>query len=127
MRLFAGQHRLVAAVATFFASGVLHEFIWSVMFSTHGCDTTKYESCFTYVPGKSFAFFAWNGFIIILEYMVGSTVMFQWMKRTFPSPVKTALVILTALPLGHLFTGDWIESGYFSHYAMAVPIIAKLK
>jgi len=130
-RTFIGQRKFVAVMATFLASGILHEFIWSVMFLTHGCDDAsddeKHISCFKYLPGKSFAFFAWNGIIIIFEHMVGGWLIFQRMKRTLPLPLKTALVILTALPLGHLFTGDWIESGYFSHYAMALPIVVRLK
>lgn len=125
----AGQHRFVAVAATFIASGLIHEYVWSVMFYVH--DHEKDEdrgcsSCFIYVPGKAAAFFVWNGIVIILEHLVGGSFFFQWARVTFPSPIKTTLVILTALPLGHLFTGDWIESDYFRHYAMGLPIIVKL-
>jgi len=68
-------------------------------------------------------FFGWNAVLILLEYSVGGLSIFQWMKKNLPQFVITALVILTALPLAHLFTGDWIKGGYFDAVRLAEPII----
>eukprot|EP00814_Leptocylindrus_danicus_P021101 CAMPEP_0116007558 /NCGR_PEP_ID=MMETSP0321-20121206/2366_1 /TAXON_ID=163516 /ORGANISM="Leptocylindrus danicus var. danicus, Strain B650" /LENGTH=129 /DNA_ID=CAMNT_0003476267 /DNA_START=511 /DNA_END=900 /DNA_ORIENTATION=+ len=128
MRL-AGQHRFVAIATTFIVSGLVHEYVWSVMFYVHNHEKDEdggCSSCFTYATGKVSLFFIWNGIVIVLEQIFGGSFIFQWLRVVLPSTMKTALVILTALPLAHLFTGDWTESNYFKHYAIGMPIIVKL-
>jgi hypothetical protein len=49
--------------------------------------------------------------------------MFQWIRKTLPTVVVSTLVVLTALPIGHLFLGEWIKYGYFGSVAFAEPIV----
>ena len=100
-------------VATFGVSGIIHEYVNFVMF-----------------PGKSYQFkwkqmlfFGWNGLLIALEYTIGHWTVFRWMSQRFPPMLVTALVISLALPLAHLFTGDWIEHGYFDAVYLAEPVV----
>ena len=71
----------------------------------------------------SLVFFGWNGGVIELEYYGGHWVIFQWMSQTLPQIVSTMLVLCAALPLAHLFTGDWIRHGYFDAVYLAEPIL----
>mmetsp|Transcript_13466 Transcript_13466/g.27484 ORF Transcript_13466/g.27484 Transcript_13466/m.27484 type:complete len:412 (+) Transcript_13466:135-1370(+) len=113
--------RTLAVVAAFIASGLLHEYVWSFIFFQH-------DDVETFTPGygKSMLFFAWNGIVMVLENLISHWPIFQMMKSTLPTPVITHLVLLLALPVGHLFTGDLIEGGYFSDFAVALPLIVRL-
>eukprot|EP00593_Proboscia_inermis_P014635 CAMPEP_0171326040 /NCGR_PEP_ID=MMETSP0816-20121228/117192_1 /TAXON_ID=420281 /ORGANISM="Proboscia inermis, Strain CCAP1064/1" /LENGTH=75 /DNA_ID=CAMNT_0011825381 /DNA_START=450 /DNA_END=677 /DNA_ORIENTATION=+ len=68
-------------------------------------------------------FFGWNGILVGLEYLIGHWTIFQWMSQTLPPIVLTALVLCSALPLAHLFTGYWIKHGYFDAIYLAEPIV----
>ena len=114
--------RAVAIGATFFVSGLLHEYVWSFIFFQHD-DVER----FTPGYGKSMVFFAYNGLIMCIENLIAHWPVFQIVKSTLPKTVITHLVLLTALPCGHLFTGDLIKGGYFADFAVALPLIVKLK
>jgi len=64
---------------------------------------------------------------MLTEHFVGGWRICSWMKRNFPVPVKSALVVLTALPMAHLFTGDLIEGGFFYDFQVGLPLIVKMK
>mmetsp|Transcript_30361 Transcript_30361/g.66745 ORF Transcript_30361/g.66745 Transcript_30361/m.66745 type:complete len:430 (-) Transcript_30361:180-1469(-) len=121
----------VAVVATFLASGLIHEYVWAILFYVHEHQkdpaTGVCSTCFEPKYGKNLFFFSWNGVVIALESVVGGWWLFQWMKHNLPGPVVTALVVMTALPFGHLFTGDWIAGGYFTHFQLGFPIVVKLR
>jgi membrane associated rhomboid family serine protease len=105
----------MAAMATFLASGIIHEYVWYLLFYTsiHQDDV--------HVPpfGKQLLFFGWNGILLVMEYAV------RWEKlvSAIPKPIVTLLVVLMALPVGHLFTGDMLKGGYFSSLQLALPIL----
>lgn len=109
--------RSVAVLATFLVSGLLHEYVNIVLLSEVR-DSIEW---------KNMIFFLWNGMIIYCEAKIGHWFIFQWMNRSLPSILITSLVILTALPLGHLFTGEYIAGGYFDHITVANPFIVKLE
>jgi len=71
-------------------------------------------------------FFGWNGLLLVFEYAVGEK---SWnsLVASFPKPVVTLLVVLMALPVGHLFTGDMIMGGYFQTLQLALPILTVTK
>ena len=108
----------VASLATFVGSGLLHEYVWSFYFWRD-----------TYRPqhGKLLLFFLWTGVVMLMEHFVGGWRICSWMKRNFPVPVKSALVVLTALPMAYLFTGDLIEGGFFYDFQVGLPLIVKMK
>ena len=105
--------RSLAVVATFLVSGVIHEYVNIVLFSDKDVQ----------FKWKQMIFFGWNGVLILLEYLVGHWNVFRWLSKNIPQLFITALVILSALPLAHLFTGDWIKGGYFDDVLFAEPVI----
>jgi hypothetical protein len=48
-------------------------------------------------------------------------------ETNFPVPVKSALVVFTALPMAHLFTGNLMEGGFFHDFQVGIPLIVKMK
>jgi hypothetical protein len=125
--------KLLAVVATFVVSGIIHEYVNYVMFTGQGSSTNNnnesnnddemIEAASYKCTWKQMLFFGWNGVLIILEYCIGHWAIFRWMSRTLPPIVVTALVLCCALPLVHLFTGDWIKHGYFDAVYLAEPIV----
>ena len=99
----------IAVLASFVASGLLHEYV--IWFFFRG--TTSVPS-----HGKNMLFFGWNAVLIIMESLTGRSKILMWMGGRFPRLLVSILVVLTALPLGHLFLSDWIEIGYFRHYEL---------
>jgi len=116
--------KIWAVLSTFVVSGIIHEYVNYVMFfgkwGSNNEDTTLTSYEFRW---KQMIFFGWNGILILLEYTIGQWEIFQWLSRNLPPIVTTLLVLCCALPLAHLFTGDWIKGGYFDSVFMAEPII----
>ena len=98
-----GFSKGIAALATFVASGLLHEYVLTalafkgVLLDDHSAYTPRY--------GYHLAFFVWNGLILILEGIFCKHPIIQWIKKTLPMPVIVAMVLMTVLPIGHWFTG----------------------
>lgn len=103
-------------MATFLASGLIHEYVWCLLFYVNIHQTDAYVPPF----GKQLLFFGWNGILLILEYAVG----WETLVSTVPKPAVTLLVVLMALPVGHLFTGDMLKGGYFMSLQLAFPMLS---
>mmetsp|Transcript_4619 Transcript_4619/g.9732 ORF Transcript_4619/g.9732 Transcript_4619/m.9732 type:complete len:464 (+) Transcript_4619:49-1440(+) len=120
--------KLLAVVATFVVSGIIHEYVNYVLFSGkyngngHGITMNDEDASYK-ITWKQMLFFGWNGILVSLEYCIGHWKIFQWMSRSLPPIVVTALVVCSALPLAHLFTGDWIKHGFFDAVHIGTPII----
>ena len=130
--------KLLAVVATFVVSGIIHEYVNYAMFTGQGSSnhdsfndhemleasaaSAAVEETYEFT-WKQMLFFGWNGVLILLEYCIGHWAIFRWMSRTLPPIVVTALVLCCALPLAHFFTGDWIKHGYFDAVLLAEPIV----
>ncbi|GMH70274.1 hypothetical protein TrLO_g1624 [Triparma laevis f. longispina] len=101
-------------LAVFAASAALHEYYFYLILMNN-------EKA-TYVPGKVSIFFLWNGILCALEPHVISIY-----KRTKLPPIPrefvTAITVLSALPLGGLFTDDWREGGIFNDVVVLAPTI----
>lgn len=120
----------LASLAAFVASGIYHEYVWQLIFFwttaqlaegyEEGSDCCRSCYCNAWV-GKQFVFFGWNGVLIVLEYLVGDQVG-KWTQRV-PSFLKSHLVVLLSLPVGHLFTADVTEGGYFYHLQHLTPLL----
>mmetsp|Transcript_5815 Transcript_5815/g.11388 ORF Transcript_5815/g.11388 Transcript_5815/m.11388 type:complete len:424 (+) Transcript_5815:32-1303(+) len=121
--------KTIAALAAFIASGALHEYILvllSLPVLVDGGASSKY-STFTPVYGKQFCFFAWNGMLMVLEYIA---LQFSMPKALnipkLPNILRSLLVVLMALPVAHWFTDEYVKSGIFSHFVVGFPMIVKL-
>lgn len=107
----------ISILATFFVSGILHEYVNYVLFSSSAASVFKL---------KNILFFSWNGVLILAEHATAKWKIVNSLSVHLPQFVKSSLVLLTALPLAHLFTGDWIEAGYFDHISLCVPSIIRI-
>jgi hypothetical protein len=110
--------RNLATMATFLASGLAHEYTWAVMFYPSSHEQEKCMAPF----GKTLLFFGWNGILLILEHWLGRN---RWNAIVKPMPriLVSLLVVMTALPVGHLFTGDFRFGGYFDSLVTAWPMV----
>lgn len=62
--------------------------------------------------------------MISLETLIGHWAIFQWMKRTMPSSIRTIMVVLLALPVAHWFLDPYARSDFFTDDAqVALPMI----
>lgn len=118
VRMSTGSRNL-ATIATFLASGVAHEYVWFVTFHQNSHEQEKYIPMF----GKSLLFFGWNGILLVVEHWVGRE---RWNVAVEPMPrfLVSLSVVMFALPVGHLFTGDFRHGGYFESLATTWPLVA---
>jgi Membrane bound O-acyl transferase family len=102
---------------TFVASGLAHEYTWLVLFFKNSHEPNKYMPPF----GKQFLFFGWNGCLLLIEQLTGRM---RWKKvaGAIPKRIVGILVVMTALPIGHLFTGDIIRGGFFTSLIPMFPL-----
>jgi len=105
--------RILSVLTAFFLSGIIHEYVNLVLY---------YEKGIAF-EWKQVLFFGWNGILILLEYCLSSFPLFQWIGKNFPPIIISILVISSALPLAHLFLGDYIKFGYFDAVFMAEPVV----
>ena len=115
--------RIVGVISTFVVSGIIHEYVNFVMFNDYDSSSSSSDIVVYRFTWKQILFFGWNGVLITLEYCIGHWAIFKWMSQNLPQIVLTAFVLCSALPLAHLFTGDWIRHGYFDAVYLAEPII----
>ena len=104
---------LMGVIAAFVMSGIIHEYVNLVIFSRTGIE----------FKWKYMIFFGYNAFLLFVEYTFGSLEIVQKIISKIPKPLITALVLSMALPIAHLFTGDWIVHGYFDAVMYAEPTI----
>jgi hypothetical protein len=120
-----GRHG--AALGTFFMSGLLHEFLLLLCTRRGG---TRYNnpSGLPYQPkyGNQFLFFAWNGLVLLGERGVEGWSIIHLCRKYMPKPIRTLLVLLTVLPIAHLFTDEYVENCFLGDAAFAFPRITYL-
>ena len=122
-------NRTLASFCAFVMSGLLHEYVWIVLFmktSSQAAETAMMglccDSCYcdTWV-GKQLLFFGWNGVLMTIEYMVGHKL--DSYTSWIPPIIRSHLVVLLALPTGHLFTADITNANYFLGLQSALPFL----
>ena len=106
----ASYSRNLAAFGTFVVSGIIHEYMLWVMSFRRGPPNNPQGVPYVPVVGNQFLFFLWNGIVLVLERWWTGHQVLQWMQRHLPKPVRTALVLLTVLPIAHLFADEYIRS-----------------
>lgn len=74
-------------------------------------------------------FFVYNGVLLVCERLLetssDSFFLKRWVKALskLPRPIRTTLVLLLVLPIGHWFTDEYIQSSFFDDTIHAFPII----
>ena len=120
----------VAILVSFIMSGLIHDYVWAVIFYHHGhqrdAETGICHGCFKATTLKLTAFFLWNGVILLLEKPLAKLPPFTWCSAHLPRPLLSTLVLLTALPVSHWYMGDWAVGGYFNDFTIALWHVRKL-
>lgn len=110
----------VAAMTTFAASGLLHEYLIVVMLHN---GTSEYLT----MAFSQLSFFIWNGVVLGIENLLrGNKSLAQVSKRLPHGPVRSFLVVLTVLPLVHLFTEIFVDNGFYNAFGRGFPKIIRL-
>ena len=110
----------MAAMATFIGSGLLHEYLIVVMLRDR---TSDYKN----MAFSQLAFFMWNGVVLGVEHLLRSSKMLaQVSQRVPPGPLRSFLVVLTVLPLSHLFTQIFVDNGFFHAFGRGFPKVVKI-
>lgn len=110
-----GVSSTLGALATFGASGLLHEF-WLQLLTLRGGST--------FVPqyGRHFVFFAWNGIALCGEHLLGHMIP----THSIPRALRTAFVIMLVLPIAHWFTDEFVAAQFYQDAAPGFPKILYL-
>eukprot|EP00980_Cylindrotheca_fusiformis_P016461 scaffold4903_cov125-Cylindrotheca_fusiformis.AAC.8 len=101
-----GLGRETSALLTFLASGLLHEYTFSIHNAT------------SYRAGEATLFFAMMGIIISIEGLLlnASSKRVEQLVGRIPSPVisTTTVLLVAAGPFEPLFVRSWLESGFIN-------------
>ena len=125
-------NKFLASLVAFVSSGLYHEYVWILLFfpttaqlaDDNDASLECCPSCYCKAwPGKQVLFFGWNGILISLEYALSRTALMRQLSQRLPQWLQSHLIILTALPVGHLFTQDITRAGYFEHLRQAIPLV----
>jgi hypothetical protein len=119
--LKSGWNKVLAVIATFFASGLLHEYVLL-------CCTLKGGQGFPVQPKyfRQTGFFLWNGMMLILEQYLTSAKGARQIASKLPGAFRTALVVMTSLPISHWFIDEFTAAGVLNDFSVAFPRIRKI-
>ena len=122
------ENAALAAVATFVASGVLHEYILAIISIDNGRseNSSSNDGNASVQYGMHLAFFAYNAIIFTLEHVVGEIHIFKWSGRNFHPTVVSLCVVCSVLPIAHWFTDEYKSKGFYSDYKVGFPIIVSM-
>jgi hypothetical protein len=109
---------------TFAASGLLHEYILIVVSINTKDQHQQATPLLNY--GSHLALFLWSGMVLILEQLLKGHAVVTWVQTHVPAPIRTALVILTVLPVAMLFTEAYIDNGFYANYALGFPRLIRV-
>jgi hypothetical protein len=114
----SGFSRTVAAFCTFVVSGILHEYVLLIMKARSGRPNNPSETPFEPNYGNHLYFFAWCGVVTWLEKVTQRSAPIIWMRKYLPRNIRTALVLLTVLPIAHLFMDEYISSSFYNDLSL---------
>jgi hypothetical protein len=105
-----GLSKPVAALATFVASGILHEYyLYATAFG--GRSLSADQSTEIHLIGSHLLFFLWNAVVLILEGLLQGNALIGMMNKSLPTVVYSFcgrfLSLMLILPLVHFFTDQF--------------------
>ena len=116
-----GFSRPIAALATFAASGILHEYyLAATAFGGGRLEDGSYEY---HLMGGHLLFFLWNAVVLILEGLLRGNPVLRLLEESLPKPVRTVLVFITVLPICHLFSDQFVSLGLYTGFGLGYPRI----
>ena len=120
--LKSGWGKGSAVFATFLASGLLHEYVL-LSCTLKGRGSGDAVPLFEPNYFRQTGFFLWNALMLILEQYLSSVDELKQFASKLPRPVRTALVVMTSLPISHWFTDEFIAGGVLNDFSVAFPRI----
>jgi Membrane bound O-acyl transferase family len=117
--------RFIAAFVTFMASGFLHEYVLMTLSFRGGAPNNPTGEPCNPRYGNHWIFFMWNGVVLIGEYLLQGTALIRFLQQNLPKPLRTVLVLLTVIPMSHLFTDEYVQCSFYSDIALGFPRIVK--
>lgn len=121
-----GFSRSLSAFTTFAVSGCLHEYVLLIMTLRGGVPNNPKGEAFVPSYGNQWIFFTWNGVVLLTEYALQGSAVIRFLQKNVPKPLRTALVLLTVIPIAHLFTDEYVASSFYSDIALGFPRIVKI-
>jgi hypothetical protein len=128
----AGFSRNAASLLTFALSGLIHEYVLYFM-SLRKRSGVGEDPSYIYsqspTRGRQGLFFVINGLLLVAERFLETKSDLPIVKMVMkniarlPRAVRTMLVLLLVLPVGHWFTDEYIQSSFFADAAFGFPIV----
>jgi len=105
----------ITSIATFMASGILHEWIVhsALMYHRIGIPDESLYKPDNIALGTPFAFFLWNGIVISIEKKLGRFKFVHYLSLKLPRPVVALLILMSSLPFGMWFADPYYEGRLF--------------
>ena len=125
----------MAASLTFLASGLLHEYVLLVLSRRRGVPNAPpsfiegnkniNDSAFFFVPnyGRHLLFFTWCLITLLGERFLGRYL--TWCPSK--GPLRTFLVLMTTLPLAHLFTDEYVACSFYNDISLGFPKVLLIR
>jgi len=118
----------MAVVWTFLVSGIIHEWILTVLLiskNKYTCDNgTPMLQCITRnIHLNQTKFFTWHGIVVGLESVLFKMKYVKQFREKSPAWVLTLLIWLLMFPCAHWYFDDYIESGFFHHGQLGIPTL----
>jgi len=115
-----GGSAKAAVVASFLASGLLHEWLLPVMCEHGGGDRP------TFTHGDQSVFFLWQGALVAAEGLVGRGRLCRALGRVLPAPARSVLVLLLGLPPARFFWSAYRNNGFFVQISVLFPSVVPI-
>lgn len=117
-----GWSRPMAALLTFSLSGLLHEyFLFAMVFGSQ-----QHARPDAHMVGGHMLFFIWNALVLIIDGLSRRTKVLRACEQSLPQPARTILVLMTVLPVAHIFTDNFIANGFYSGFSLGYPRIIRI-
>jgi hypothetical protein len=111
-----GGGKPLAVLATFVASGLFHEWLLPSVFFDYPNQ-----------HGMTLLFFSWQAGLVAIEALIGHWTIFNRLSKTLPGIVRTSLVVIAGIPLGHWFVESYVSSNFFLQGQCTFPSILPLE
>ena len=123
--------RALAAGGAFLCSGLVHEWLLTFVLrplpSELGPDGSCESPLCCITPlGGATSFFLWNTIIIMLEYAIGGSKLVAQFVKAVPTPLRTVMLVMLALPIAHWFSEPYVMSNFFKHSELSLPLIKEI-
>ena len=62
----------------------------------------------------------------MLEYAIGGSKLVAQFVKAVPTPLRTVMLVMLALPIAHWFSEPYVMSNLFEHSELSLPLIKEI-